>query len=101
MRFVKKGEKSEPSTDVELPTTDEKKENLDAAKDEGDESDDDWFTVKKKPDALEQLSVDLPPASEKKKELSKTKLAKKLRKKNLLINKRVEYDDEGNVSVSN
>lgn len=102
VRFVKKGQKEEQPTDADAPTTEEKTENFNITKDgDEEESDDDWFTVKKKPDALDELNADVPPILEKKREVSKTKLAKKLRKKNLLINKRVKYDDDGNVSPLN
>jgi len=99
VRFMKKGKKQEQTTDTDTKTSIEKNDNIEnAEKEEEDDDDDNWFTVKEKPDALEQVSIDLPEPSDKEKKLTKAKLAKKLRKKKILINKRVEYDDEGNVS---
>ena len=101
---MKKGQKEEQSMDM---NTQMSIQNTDNAKnagaksqdDEADTDDDDnWFTVKKQSDTLEQSRFSLPEPSEKRKNLTKTKLARKLRKKNLRINKRIEYDDEGNVS---
>ncbi len=96
VRFMKKGQKQEQTTDTDTKISIENDDNIENA--EKEEDDDDWFKVKEKPDALEQVSIDLPDPSDKEKKLTKAKLAKKLRKKNLLINKRIEYDDEGNVS---
>ncbi|CAF4621324.1 unnamed protein product, partial [Rotaria magnacalcarata] len=75
-----------------------KEENKDTEDEDDDEED--WFTVKRTSDTLEQATIDLPEPVEKEKKISKAKLAKKLRKKNLLVNKRVEYDEEGNVIVN-
>jgi len=88
---MKKGQKQEP------PDTKSSIEKTDDIEQE-EEEDDSWFTVKPKPDTLEEINIDLPDKTEKEKKLTKAKLAKKLRKKNLLINKRIEYDEEGNVS---
>jgi hypothetical protein len=90
VRFIKKGQKQEP------PDTKSSIEKTDDI--EQEEEDDSWFTVKPKSDTLEEINIDLPDKTEKEKKLTKAKLAKKLRKKNLLINKRIEYDEEGNVS---
>jgi hypothetical protein len=95
VRFIKKGQKQEPSVDTDTKSSIEKTDNIEQ---EEEEEDDSWFTVKTKPDTLEEINVDLPDKTEKEKKLTKAKLAKKLRKKNLLINKRIEYDEEGNVS---
>ncbi|CAF1003170.1 unnamed protein product [Adineta steineri] len=103
VRFMKKGQKQEQSNGDDNKSAIENDENIgngdhkNINDDENDEDDDnDWFTVKKKSDTLEGINVDLPTPSQKEKKLTKAKLAKKLRKKNLLINKRIEYDDEGN-----
>ncbi len=98
VRFMKKGQKQEQTIDTDTKTSIENDDNIENTEKEGEDDDDDWFKVKEKSDALEQVSIDLPEPSDKEKKLTKAKLAKKLRKKNLLINKRVEYDDEGNVS---
>jgi hypothetical protein len=99
VRFMKKGQKQEQSNDTDDKSSTETKDNIEnPEKEEDDDDDDDWFTVKKKSDALEQAEFDLPEPIEKGTKLTKAKLAKKLRKKSILINKRVEYDDEGNVS---
>ncbi len=97
VRFVKKGQKQEQTTDING-----EEENTDKAEPaaEEEEDDDDWFKVKEKPDALEGITTDLPELSNKEKKITNTKLAKKLRKKNLLINKRTKYDEDGNVSNS-
>ncbi|UJR37181.1 hypothetical protein I4U23_029889 [Adineta vaga] len=105
VRFVKKGQKQEQSTtDVDPKSADEMNNTFSdevngEKKEDDDEDDDNWFTVKEKPDALEEISIDLPERSDKDKKLTKAKLARKLRKKNLLVNTRVVYDDEGNVIV--
>ncbi len=96
VRFMKKGQKQEQPTNGDTELSTETKEKFENNEEEDD--DDNWFTVKEKPDALEQASIDLPKRTEKETKLTKTQLAKKLRKKNVLINKRIEYDDEGNVS---
>ncbi|CAF5138289.1 unnamed protein product, partial [Rotaria socialis] len=57
------------------------------------------FTIKKTSNTLEQTVIDLPESSQKEKKLTKAKLAKQLRKKNLLANKRIDYDEDGNVSI--
>ncbi len=88
---MKKGQKQEQTTEIE-----EKEEIIDNTVEE--EEDDDWFKVKEKFDAVEEATMDLPKPLDKAKRLTKTQLAKKLRKKNVLINKRIEYDEEGNVS---
>ena len=104
VRFIKKGQKQEQSANDDNKSLAEGKINDDNHKPENkdteDEEDDeeDWFTVKRTSDTLEQATIDLPEPVEKGKKISKAKLAKKLRKKNLLVNKRVEYDEEGNVS---
>ncbi len=90
---MKKGQKQEQTTEI-----DEKEKIIDKAEAEEDDDDDDWFKVKTKSDALEEATIDLPEPLDKEKRLTKAQLAKKLRKKNLLINKRIEYDEEGNVS---
>lgn len=95
---MKKGQKQEQPSDTDTKSSAETKDNFQNAEEEDEEDDDNWFTVKTKPDALEQANLDLLERAEKETKLSKAKLAKKLRKKNLLINKRVKYDDEGNVS---
>jgi len=87
---MKKGQKQEQTTEIE-----EKEEIIDNAV---EEEDDDWFKVKEKFDAVEEATMDLPKPLDKAKRLTKTQLAKKLRKKNVLINKRIEYDEDGNVS---
>ena len=92
VRFMKKGQKTENQEEPSINL--EQKENGD---NDDDDEDDDWFKVKSKPDALDSVDVELPEHSAKEKKLTKAKLAKKLRKKNLLINKRIEYDDDGNV----
>jgi len=94
VRFMKKGQKQEQTPDTDTKTSIEN-----AEEEEDDDDDDGWFTVKKKSDTLEEANIDLPERLDKEKKLTKAKLAKKLRKKNLLINKRVEYDDEGNAIV--
>jgi hypothetical protein len=100
VRFMKKGQKQEEQTsDPDTKTSIETNDNNKNIEEEEDDDDDNWFTVKKKPDALEQVTIDLPKPLDKQTKLTKAKLAKKLRKKNLLINKRIEYDDEGNVSI--
>ncbi|CAF0773063.1 unnamed protein product [Rotaria sp. Silwood1] len=104
VRFVKKGQKQEQSVDTDIKASIEHKNNIENNSeenkdDDNDDDDDNWFTVKRTSDILEQETVNLPEPSEKEKKLTKTKLAKKLRKKNLLINKRIEYDDEGNPIV--
>jgi hypothetical protein len=91
VRFMKKGQKQEQTTEIE-----EKEEIIDNTVEE--EEDDDWFKVKEKFDAVEEATMDLPKPLDKAKRLTKTQLAKKLRKKNVLINKRIEYDEDGNVS---
>ncbi len=97
---MKKGQKQEEQTsDPDTKTSIETNDNNKNIEEEEDDDDDNWFTVKKKPDALEQVTIDLPKPLDKQTKLTKAKLAKKLRKKNLLINKRIEYDDEGNVSI--
>ncbi|CAF2142988.1 unnamed protein product [Rotaria magnacalcarata] len=106
VRFIKKGQKQEQSTNGDSKSLADDKNNDDNHKEENkdteDEDDDeeDWFTVKRTSDTLEQATIDLPEPVEKEKKISKAKLAKKLRKKNLLVNKRVEYDEEGNVIVN-
>lgn len=98
VRFMKKGQKqttdTEPSVEKE-----ENVENIQSQLDEEDNDDDDWFKVKEKSNISDEIVVDLPQPTAKENKISKVKLAKKLRKKNLLINKRVEYDEEGNVSL--
>ena len=91
---MKKGQKQE----IDTATSTEKfdtQENNDA---EEEEEDEDWFKVKEKPDPLEELTVNLTESNDREKKITKAKLAKKLRKKNVLINKHIEYDEEGNVS---
>jgi len=97
LKFVlwKKGQKQEQQIDTPIENKKNNFENIEIE----DDDDEDWFTVKEKPEALEQAIIDLPNPSGKEKKITKAKLAKKLRKKNLLINKRVAYDDEGNVIV--
>ena len=96
VRFMKKGQKQETDT---KPST-EKEENIANLQEQlEEEEDDDWFKVKEKSNILDEIIVDLPVPTNKEKKISKVQLAKKLRKKNLLINKRVEYDEEGNVSL--
>jgi hypothetical protein len=99
VRFMKKGQKQEQTIDTDTQLSHEKEEIIDNADEEEKDVDDDWFTVKKKSDALEEATFDIPEPFDKEKKLTKAKLAKKLRKKNLLINKRIEYDDDGNVSL--
>ena len=95
VRFMKKGQKQETDT---KPSA-EKEENIANLQEQlEEEEDDDWFKVKEKSNILDEIIVDLPVPTNKEKKISKVQLAKKLRKKNLLINKRVEYDEEGNVS---
>jgi len=94
VRFMKKGQKQEQTNDTDTKPS---IENNDAEQAE-DDDDDDWFTIKKNADALEQATIDLSKPLDKEKKLTKAKLAKKLRKKNILINKLLKYDDEGNVS---
>ena len=62
----------------------EKKEIVD--NDNDDDDDDDWFKVKEKAEALEEITTELPERMDRDKRLTKAKLAKKLRKKNVLIN---------------
>ena len=67
------------NTKTSIQNTDNTK-NADANSqdDEGDTSDDDnWFTVKKQLDTLEQTAFNLPESLEKGKKLTKTKLARK------------------------
>ncbi|CAF3667749.1 unnamed protein product [Rotaria sordida] len=100
VRFMKKGQKQEQSIDTDTKSSIENKNNTEEEnKDDDDDDDDNWFTVKKASDTLEQEIFNLSEPLEKEKKLTKTKLAKKLRKKNLLINKRIEYDDEGNAII--
>jgi hypothetical protein len=100
VRFMKKGQKQEQTIDTDAQISHEQEEIIDNAdEEEKEDDDDDWFTVKKKSDALEEATLDIPEPFDKEKKLTKAKLAKKLRKKNLLINKRTEYDDDGNVSL--
>ncbi|CAF4402918.1 unnamed protein product [Rotaria sp. Silwood2] len=108
VRFIKKGQKQEQSADISTKSSIEnnnniehsEEENKDDDDDDDDDNDDNWFTVKKVSDILEQETVNLPEPTEKEKKLTKAKLAKKLRKKSLLINKRFEYDDEGNPIIN-
>ncbi|CAF4018771.1 unnamed protein product, partial [Rotaria sp. Silwood2] len=108
VRFIKKGQKQEQSIDISTKSSIEnnnniehsEEENKDDDDDDDDDNDDNWFTVKKVSDILEQETVNLPEPTEKEKKLTKAKLAKKLRKKSLLINKRFEYDDEGNPIIN-
>jgi hypothetical protein len=100
VRFVKKGQKKEEPVENEVTIADETNDEPSATADDNDE-DDDWFKVKSKSDVSESVNIDLPVVPDKTKKLSKTKLAKKLRKKNLLINQRIEYDDDGNVMQTN
>ncbi|CAF1301233.1 unnamed protein product [Rotaria sordida] len=100
VRFMKKGQKQEQSIDTDTKSSIENKNNTEEEnKDDDDDDDDNWFTVKKTSDTLEQEIFNLSEPLEKEKKLTKTKLARKLRKKNLLINKRIEYDDEGNAII--
>jgi len=93
VRFMKKGQKQEQTPDTDT------KPSIENAEEEEEDDDDDWFTVKKNSDTLEKANINLPEPLDKEKKLTKAKLAKKLRKKNVLINKRIEYDDEGNAIV--
>lgn len=98
---MKKGQKQEETAETDTKTSTENNDSFANVKEEDDdENEEDWFKVKEKPDALEQINIDLPEPSDKDKKITKAKLAKKLRKKNLLINKRIKYDDDGNVSYS-
>ena len=106
VRFMKKGQKQEeeeqPSTtNGETKAAGESSDRFSHEVIGEDEDDDEgWFTVKEKPEALEEISIDLPEKQDKYKKLTKAQLARKLRKKQLQINKRVEYDDEGKVSLN-
>ena len=96
VRFAKKGQ---PKSDAEIKITDETNDSPQEAAEDDDDDGDNWFKVKEKSDTLEQVTLDSLELPKKEKKLTKAKLAKKLRKKNVLINKRVEYDEDGNVSV--
>lgn len=113
VRFTKKGQSQEQPTDSDRKLSAEENEkpengveennnNSNAtgfANDNDDEDDDEnWFTVKSISKGFDEENINLPERSTKENKLTKAKLAKKLRKKNLLINKRVEYDEDGNVS---
>ena len=93
---MKKGQKSDENEAT--PMEEEKSEGFQMI-DENPNDDDDWFTVKKVSDLPETVDeeIDLTDKTEKTKKLTKAKLARKLRKKHLLINQRIEYDEEGNV----
>lgn len=95
VRFAKKGQPKIEAETNDLPP----KPAEDEEEEEDDDDGDNWFKVKEKSDTLEQVTLDSLELPKKEKKLSKAKLAKKLRKKNVLINKRVEYDEDGNVSV--
>ncbi|CAF4286437.1 unnamed protein product [Rotaria socialis] len=97
VRFIKKGQKQEQSTN-ENNNNNKNHEEEDKTEDE-DDDDNDLFTIKKTSNTLEQTVIDLPESSQKEKKLTKAKLAKQLRKKNLLANKRIDYDEDGNVSI--
>ena len=94
---MKKGQKQtetkDQQTEMETTLVDGQEEN-----EQSEPNDDDWFKVKPDSNTLEQFEIETRETNEKKKKLTKAKLAKKLRKKNLLVNKRIEYDDQGNVS---
>ena len=96
VRFAKKGQ---PKTDAEATVTEENDGNAQEATKDEEDNDDNWFKVKEKSDTLEQVTLDSLELPTKEKKLSKAKLAKKLRKKNVLINTRVAYDEDGNVRV--
>lgn len=99
VRFMKKKQKHEQSTEPDTEPPEEQLNPMTQAENEDEDDDDGWFTVKQKSAPLDDIDVDLSAAAvDKEKKLSKAKVAKKLRKKNLLVNKRVKYDDEGNVS---
>lgn len=91
VRFMKKGEKTNETKPIE---EEEKSQSFQMIDENSNDGDDDWFTVKKVTDLPQ---VEIPEKVDKSAKLSKAKLAKKIRKKSLLINQRIEYDDAGNV----
>ncbi|CAF4288374.1 unnamed protein product, partial [Rotaria magnacalcarata] len=97
VRFIKKGQKQEQSTNEDKNNKNHEEE--DKAEDE-DDDDNDLFTIKKTSNTLEQTIIDLPESSQKEKKLTKAKLAKQLRKKNRLVNKHIDYDEDGNVIMN-
>lgn len=99
VRFMKKNQKA--SVDDKTEIIDERKDEVE----DEDEDEDDWFKVKKDSETLEQFEKNKEEMNEEKKEkkkgLTRSKAAKKIRKKNILINQRVEFDENGNVRKEN